>query len=972
MHQRLEFATRWLCLLPALLLGLTSLAHAQITNLDKGTLIKGLADEGMSNLLLHLIETDPPADPIEAMQVKIGQQRIQYLERVEEANQASDTGDLELAQQLKTEYEELFEEMVAQNREMIEQFRDHELRPIWQTDLADLMLNEWLQGIGRNAGEFYEFGVPTAQQREMYETTVAEAYALLVDADSRFFTFQGELPKRPDHTAMRINTGLWERMMEQYWKRRTQYFLAQAGLYTALLPEDHVYFQTLREHPLIPAQLQKESYSEEVQRIVLQAAEKLQPFAEADIDQYGIRNPSRAMYARALTLSGQTTEGLEVANQVTQPSVGGLLSFLGHLAAAQALHAQKQTPQALSKIEEAESLDLVKRSPLLLLLATDARHRMLLDLAETKSGADKTRAKEQAYQPYLDFLDNPALGDAREPLKNYIYKRWTSSIPVDQDLSSEPALVVAAIGEMSRAEGQNLWAEGYQLQQLGDIADGEELQEQAQPKLQRSVAVLTPLLERESLTDGTRAKAMYNLGWATYFIDPLDPEQVVKATTTWTDLADTLPDQPDAERAISNAAELLQEQHQNLNTRGISDTAYQRAIQVLFEKYPASDAAANVRLYHALTVLAPQAEYLAGAELLTKIPADHSDYFVSQGVMIEMLRLAWESAEGDEKQQLAQRILKESNRVEQVVAGDSIPSRRASGEARIARAQVLITQENTREALAALENFEEEFAVEEELAPVLRVGLATRITALVQAGQLEQAVKQAEAMMEVFPEDAAAVIDTLLADLEPQIDQLQRQAAEELVQRKKDEFNAKARSLSEAAEQLATMLLRWSNTLHDEDLLALYQVEVDDPFAEFLIDRAPFKISVARSKVLNGDPQGALLTIETLHRKYDSEADILLIFGNAKMALGGRENLLEAAGQGFDKIIGGVGPDQATGQYPPIYWDAWVKRLTISDLLGEAVEDIPVRVNQLQGFDANLGGEPYRSALIRLKNKHAQ
>jgi hypothetical protein len=79
-------------------------------------------------------------------------------------------------------------------------------------------------------------------------------------------------------------------------------------------------------------------------------------------------------------------------------------------------------------------------------------------------------------------------------------------------------------------------------------------------------------------------------------------------------------------------------------------------------------------------------------------------------------------------------------------------------------------------------------------------------------------------------------------------------------------------------------------------------------------------------------------------------------------------SLIESADY-YDRILGGVEPDD-DGTYPNQWWNAWMQRLRINDILNEGTQDIPLRVKQLRLTDPNLGGEPYKSELERLENKY--
>ena len=105
-------------------------------------------------------------------------------------------------------------------RKLIDDQNNHEQRPLWQTDLAEMLLLEKLAGLHQNAAEFCEFGVPTEDQKRAFSAVAAEAVELLTDAELRFFQLQNELPRESDHEAKRVATGLWDRMMNQYYGTR--------------------------------------------------------------------------------------------------------------------------------------------------------------------------------------------------------------------------------------------------------------------------------------------------------------------------------------------------------------------------------------------------------------------------------------------------------------------------------------------------------------------------------------------------------------------------------------------------------------------------------------------------------------------------------------------------------------------------------------------------------------------------------
>ena len=158
--------------LPSLALFASLAVHspAQQVTLDQSKLIDGLAERNMRELLLHLAETGDFADPTEPRLIEIGQYRIDYQdtdkpleERIAAFNQAREA------------LQALIEDP---------QFKDHPQRPVWRTDLAEMLLVTYLEGFQRAANGFYEFGVPTAEQAAAYEDAAAEALRQMLRADA--------------------------------------------------------------------------------------------------------------------------------------------------------------------------------------------------------------------------------------------------------------------------------------------------------------------------------------------------------------------------------------------------------------------------------------------------------------------------------------------------------------------------------------------------------------------------------------------------------------------------------------------------------------------------------------------------------------------------------------------------------------------------------------------------------------------
>ncbi len=911
-------------------------AAGQLSQLDSGPLIEALTQEGMGDLLTHLDRGTPPDDLVSHQLIRIAQLRLQLA-----APQLS-------AADRMAAYEQVIEAM----RALVNDHAEHHQRPVWQTDMAQLLLFDYLQASKQRAAAFYEFGVPTKGQRKAFESAVALALEQLADADVRFFQLEAQLPREPDHETKRVNTGLWARMMDEYYKTKTPYLLAHAAYYTALLGEDHPYYQNL-DNPKIPRQ--QNDPQQERARLCQLAVESLDRLAVDVNDRFQVRLASQCLAGRALLKQGQIEQALERFDQIIlQEDQESTPHFLSQLGKAVAVDSKGAADTAWALLADLTNHALVKRDLLLRLLVIDQMHRLKLAHAQNLPPDQRPMAIAQAYEPYEALLSDPALGEDAVGLKNYVYDRWESMIQPDQDVSSLPDSVLAAAGERARIRGQAQAFEAEQLEQAGQPQPAAELFAQAKPKLERAVAICTALLKRENLTPRVRANTMFNLGWAQYLLAQGDPLQTIDAAILWGELAGQMPDQPIAEEAIKTAITVLRHFHTYQPKPHGAAQAYEQVGAVLFEHFPTSAVADDERVNYAFYVLAPKGEHAKAVEILSKAPKNHPLYFEARREMLLSLQKIFEQAQKVADKATAQKRL-QATATELIEEAQALPpgtdpeqaaaAKNAQGMATLILADVAIANSKTQEALRLLEGFDQRFEGHPEL---IRESLSKSIVALAQAGQFGALVNQAKAMMDLFPDDAAAVIDGVLTDLTQRIDRLRRDAQDELVQQKKERMLDQAKSLAEAARMLSELLLDWAvrQKLDEDDLV-------------------PYKLMLSRAMRLSGQAKGALDILEPLLAQTPGDTDLIYNMGETLFEMGGEQSLIQAA-EYYDRLIGGLGPP-----YPPVWWGSWVRRLQIMDQLNASVADIPLRVRALELTDPNLGGEPYRTEFKRLQTKHA-
>jgi|GEM_PF-2958781 len=924
----------------------TSVAHAQLSNMDVTTLIEGLRAEGMNELLMHLAQTENFQDPILRQQLLINQHLLAQDRFNTLAQQATDA---QAAADLRRQGAEEFDKALNIRRQMIADYPNHEQRPIWQTQLATQLLSDYLEGMNQNATQFHEFGVTTTRQKQAYEQAVIEALVLLEQADVTFFELQTRLAQLPDHTEKRVNTGLWDRMMEQFYNLRTQYALAQARYYVWLLPDDSQYFKNLDGK----FGRQRRTVAEERARLLSSAHEVLEKLNTGRADANGIGDGTRAVLARIMAAQGEVDPALTMIDRVINMNQPNLVSLEARLAKAYMQAKKNNYPDAYLTLDQAASHTLATSNLLIRLLVTDARHRLLLEQADKAPAAQKSQAVAAAYAPYISLMEDPALGEMSVSLRNYIQQRWAATVSPTTNLAQVPPLVAAAVAQMLRSEGQNMMNEANALIVNGEESRGQELEKQARPKLQRAIQIADTLLARSDLSPAARSNAMYEKALSIYFTDRQNVAKLIEAAGILVDLAEQHPDQPRAADALASAmGGILHPLHDQQIAQ--VQPAYERAMKLMVEKFPDLPVTHQERLYYAARVLIPQDLQEETIRVLEPLPATHRDYFPSREQIVRSRLALIRKAEADKRPAMIQEAmafaLNAQNEATQAVTtlqGDAATLvEHVAGDLRILRADLLAMAGNTEQAIEVLQNFEQDYTAYQDL---IREALGKRILLRSNTGALEEVQREASQMMRSFPDDAAPIIDQVLTGMDQQIDQLRHQIAHELVPSIKTAKEKQVADISASAEKLARMLVDWAMAkgFSEDEML-------------------PFQLVLGKSMRMAGKADEAVTYLQPLYRKYQNELDVLIEMGEALYASGKKDNLVQA-GQIFNTIITGLPPENNV--YPAPWWNAWMRRMQLMEKLDEQTSDIPLRVRQLEQLDAELGGEPYKSELKRMALK---
>ena len=930
-----------LCGVVFVVFGLGFTVTADPLQLDPATLIDGLARHGMTDLLDRYDQQQLFDDGSVKPLIEIARRRI-----------VLDYDANTLEEQLQA-----FDDVAQSMRSLINEHYDHEQRPLWQTDLAELLLMYYLQKLQLYATEYCEFGVPTSQQRQTRDSAIPEILMLLADAELRFFQLQSDLPRDPDHFDKRVATGLWDRMMKKYYKATTTYLLGIAAYQTALLDQDHPYYQNLGNNPHMPRQ--KNEPDQERARLLDLAIEKLSPFVRDDSDPHQVRLNAICITGRAmLRQPNNVDQGRQQLQTVIRKGINDYTHLLAQLAEATTLDQTNQHTAAEQLLIEIQRHPAVQDDLLLKLLVTDATHLSMLAQAQSLGEPQRAQSIDKAYGVYDQLLADPSLGDYRPWMKNYVYKRWKNTLVGGQDVAKLPPPVVRAVGEIALIEGQNMVLQAQELDQAGQAQAARDLRKQARPELNESIRLNTQLVMRNDLPPVTRAEAMLNLGWAKYFSargDEIDTALELEAANLWVDLADEYSSQPMSEQAISAAIAVLHGMYDGPGRAPEMVEAYERACEVLFARFPTSEAADNERLYYAFHVLSQRGRYQEAVDVLDQIPPTHSSYFEARRELLVNLKAVLDRAEKPADTQVAsqrltetaQALLRQTDQMQQLTPD----AHAVRGWAKLALVDVAMARNDIDNALAQLDGFENEFASEPEL---VRQALQRGIVVQAQAGRFDEVVNRAQKMMQLFPDDASIVIDEVLIDLDRRIDSLRLKATQTLVADEARQLQDMALGTARAAEQLARLLREWAlkHNLTEGEML----------FYDLLL---------AKAVRMAGKPDGAIDLLLPLLETYPQDPTIMHNLAESLFAKGDEKSLIDSGNQYYDTLIAGLESEDEP-QLKRLWWNAWMRRLQISDKLNQGTEVIALRVRQLEVRDPSLGGEPFRSEMKRLELKHTQ
>lgn len=610
--------------------------------------IQGLREQGMSDLLDRFSESDPPKDPIAKIALDISLKEFIAKDLFDRASQASQAQDIAEANRLFLQSREMFKGLLAAQRKRIADHPDDERLPIWQTNLAETIFDRYLPKYYQNVLWHYEFGQPSAEQKEAFESAMIEALQVTSDASYRLDLLTSRASAEAGLRSQLEEMQIWF-MTQNFRSINTPYWYAHAAHAVSLLPDDHAYFKAGNR-----VRGQQKNAKDEKERL------RGKVF---DLCTTGALPTDRRTTVTAKLLAGRTLihssdiddidDGVDMLDKVISDSPSTYHGFLATLGKAAGRNNGGEPDVAEAILNGMGSHPYVKNDPTVAsrLLAADLLFRLLMASAEGKP-AQVAQAYEKAYIPLIEKSD-----DSR--FKQTLFNRWAEAAGQATDLRTLPATVRMGIGEQLTNQGGAL-AQAAVALSTQPVPTAPDQAKRWRQQLETQVGEAKAILERSATVNATLtgdktesgpvlARGLYNLGTSQYWLAELkkallkDKSQMgwqpyFQACKAWLEVAARVPKAEQAKPALTIAVNLLLSMDSTINKDNVVESelraVYKQAFDLVSQYWPESDAAHDSRLYAGFFLYEKAGDLEKAAEIYSRLPTGHRDFFQASRQMV--------------------------------------------------------------------------------------------------------------------------------------------------------------------------------------------------------------------------------------------------------------------------------------------------------------------------------------------------
>lgn len=906
-----------------------SRTHAQVSNLDDGRFIQGLADRGMQDLLLYYLEKANIQDPVLRLEIQIAQGKLLFQNTA--AAVEARAGALD--------------SVLDGYRKLIDADPNHWKRLYWKSDMVEYVLTVILPAGSNKAGMFYEFGLPSGAQRERFEQLVPLIATTIKSARDDWWQLQGDLPRDPDFEFRFNNTGEWRRMRVEFGELKVPLYESWANLYLNMTPE---------------AAKDKEAFE---QRIGLADSELKKLREQPNLNDATIAQID-SLRGRFRLMAGAPAEALPLLDTaINTPDLPPDILLTARLARAMALHQQNKTDEAIQYLEEIRrefrDKDLVRADPFSFILTYEAEYRMHKLTADAIKDPVQQKAKmDEAYAVFKRLIDDPAIEKAglKAEVEGFINDVLLSQSGGEvKDVATEqPMKVLAGISKLMREADEAMAAA---QQASGD--EQQQLQKQARELYLKIRGMITTFIGRSDLPEANEAQARFELGKVYYQLN-----ETYNASVAWYELCEKFPAQPLSGRAIGFAATMAKDVWTAHPQEQQAVHHFDRVMKLLIEKYPGTEAA-QLFSYTYGGFLRQQKRFAEAVENYEKVPATHPFYAEAQYEKIVAMHAQWQTSDDTRaKERLVTAILDAGRAAQPTLAkarqgapaDRSKALQRAQGDLLTIEAEVLAAAGRLADALERLDGFEQKFADHPDL---INQALRTQIAINVQRGKIAEARDVIQTFVKQFPEQGGPLINGVLQSIHQRTTDLDRIGNK-----------AEAQQLRDIGAELAKFLLDWAGR----------QPELQAP--DKLL---PYQLIYGRQLIASNKASEAVALFEQAHATPSGQqnVDVKDALAEAYFATGQYD---KCAPLDNDIIKDANQRQSLEEKNAPVVWKTWLRTLLRQDIRYEEAKKsgdtkAASNISQAQIYrrilileqqqNGTLGGSQFKDEFIRLKVKHA-
>ncbi|MCC5829856.1 MAG: hypothetical protein JJU36_10460 [Phycisphaeraceae bacterium] len=899
--------------------------------------IEGLRRDGMAELLIRLAETEGERlEPADRLNLLAEAHEMRYQAR-----------DVEQEERMKS-----LSEALAAYKKLLDDYRADHRRVIWQTNYATLVLFGELGIRRQEAALFYDLGLPSREQIDAFESYVATLFGHMAEGEILLFELEGTLPRRADFQQRFVDTGLWQRLREEYGQVRLPLLQGILAYYTSLLPDDHPYFQNLGRNQQVARQAR--TIEQERTRLQTLAMARLRRFADDERDVYRLRAFAQPVYARLLLRMDRLPEARAQAQAMVELNRNDINDLSARIVLATIRGREGQVAEAVKAFEALTQHELVKQNILYRLLATDAEHRWRVALAEAETNQSRKRElMGVAYRIYDRVMDDTNIpAEQRQALRSFIYDRWARTVARDTSPDMLPLPVLLAVGQYELQEGR---ADKVRAMET-EPDERETAIEAANARMERSIQMHEAALAIDDITTTDRAQAIFNLGLARLELaERRNRQAVLAAVNEWKRIL-TDEQMRQADIAVNTATYslgLLRDLYY-LDINNVPDDlaeAYISVSNLLFAHFPDLRITHDERKLFGFYVHQLRGEYERAVAVYEPLPATHPDYWWVQREKIYCLLRIHETLEEAEAGQIRlnearERLIRAARAIRQG-AEAALPRatgtraaeiRQASAEAMLSLAEIYSSERLWAQAREALEGWENMVGDDRELR---RRALEQVIVVYVQTDALSPAQEAARALLaEAAAQEggSVAVVDDLLAQLTRRMeeaDERERVYAQRIIE------GRAGREEGVLREEYANQRSRYARATEIFARLLIEHEQARDADDERIF---PLQLTEARALRFRDELTASVEKFEELHESHPESLDVVIELAESHWAIArqipreDRERASERATHMdrafalFDRLVLGGRAEASRdphGILPWYYWLGQLRRLEI-------------------------------------------